>query len=349
MWRGHPTLQFIQIARARIARVLFSRRLSVGWILCGDQRVGSSRIHGLNLHHYLRAHGVNSFVINQPSGYIEILDIDDFSAEAILKCDFDIVVLQRVHLDGATKLIKMLKEQNTVTVFFIADLFESEVYGHADYIFTVSDSLKQVLLDRGVEDRRVFVVPDAIETAPALCKTYSNSPQKTIKLAWVGAAGHWQTLKTIRQILKQNDSLKDFRLVTISNHPEADIQWNLETVWTEILKCDIGVIPVNLDAPESIVKSNNRVTMFKALGMPVICSRLPSYEQAIVDGKTGYIPSDTPDDWAKSLLALIDSDSRRKVGLTGRQSVFDRYGIDRVGADFLYLLHVITSPNSTKR
>lgn len=341
LWRGHPTLQFTEIAKARISRVILPRRLSVGWVLCGDKQVGSSRIHGLNLHHYLRSYGASSFVINEPSGYIETLDIDDFAMHSILKCKFDVVVLQRVHLGGALKLIKMLNEQGTKTAFFVADLYESEAYKHTNYIFTASNSLKMALLDRGILADRIHVIPDAIETAPNLCKAHSKSPQNTIKLVWVGAAGHWGTLTGLRQLLQQDERLRDFRLVTISNHPEANVQWDLETVWTEILKCDVGVIPVNIEAPESAVKSNNRATMFKALGMPIICSRLPSYEEVIVTGQTGYF-ADTPEEWITSLLALVDPDNRQKIGLNGRHSALDKYGISRIGKDFLDLLVKIT-------
>lgn len=341
----HTIFRFVNIAKALAARFFLPNRLSVGWILCGDKTVGSSRIHGLNIHSYLLSLGINSFVINQPSGYVESLRIYDFEINAILKCHFDIVVFQRVFHGRALELIRMLKRQGTKTVFFAADLYESEVLGEVDHVFTVSVSLKEMLVKRGLDERRLHVIHDAIETSQELCKTYTGKFQSLIKLVWVGAAGHWNTLQEIRRILEQDERLNSFRLVTISNHPEADIAWSLDTVWAEILQCDVGVVPVDLGRPESIVKSNNRVTMFKALGMPVICSRLPSYEDAIVDGVTGFF-ADTQESWTNSLLKLLDPATRESVGLAGRDSIFETYGVDAVGSGFLRLLQDMTNSRS---
>lgn len=340
IWRGHPTFRFTEIAKARVARVLLPQRLSVGWMLCGGEEVGSSRIHGINLHRYLRAHGVSSFVINEPHGYVETLEIDDHSMDALLRCEFDVVVFQRVHNGRALELIERLKASKTRTAFFVADLYETNAYRQTDYVLTVSDQLKAALIERGVSDSRIFVVPDAIETDLRLCKTYAHSSALT-KIVWIGAAGHWHTLDHVRTLVEFDARFKDFRLVTISNHPNADLPWDLASVWGEILKCDIGIVPVDLGVAEATVKSNNRVTMFKALGLPVICSRIPAYEQAIVDGQTGFI-ANTPEDWVRMLLVLGDASERQRIGLAGRDSAFDQYGIERIGADFCSLLHEIS-------
>ena len=340
MRRGHQTLRYSAIAKAKGLKFIFPTRLSVGWILCGGNNVGSSRIHGINLHEFAKSQWISSFIVNQPDTYNERLDIDDYDLDILSNVRFDIVIFQRVHAGRTLELIERLKSVNTTTIFFAADLYESAAYLTTDYVFTVSDALRDELVNRGVSFTRIHVVPDAIETDESLCKEYIQGEPSELKIAWVGAAGHWRTLDSIRSLLRSDSRLGRFQLLTISNHANADIQWSLNTVWDEILKCDIGIVPVDTDTPQALVKSNNRVTMFKALGLPVICSKLPAYEDVIADGETGFI-ANTPAEWGSALLALVDPAVRKRIGLAGRMTVFNRFGMRQVGLDFCDLLHSI--------
>lgn len=336
--RGHPTLNLREMAKARLDRLLSPSKLSVGWLLVGDENVGSSRIHGFNLHRYLLGQGVSSHVIHSPAGYIESLDIDELLIESIVRCRFDVVVFQRVHQGRASDLIRRLKAARTRTAFFMADLYETDAFRETDYVFAVSSQLKTALVDRGMDEGRIFVLPDAIETPYTQCKQYDRKVAGApIRIVWTGANGHWSTLNNVRRLLHSDSRFADYRLTTISLHPETDVTWALATVWDELLRGDIGIVPVDLATAEARVKSNNRVTMFKALGMPVICSRLPVYEEAIIHGETGYF-ADTEEDWATYLLALCDPEARRRIGLNGRHEIFRKYGIDTIGSAFLRLL-----------
>jgi hypothetical protein len=266
---------------------------------------------------------------------VESLEIGDRAIAAIIGCNFDLVIFQRVYGGKARTLIRALNAVGTITAFFIADLYETPAYRETDYVFTVSDELKRILVSRGLDEGRILVVPDAIETSPSLCKDYAAMPANgLIQIVWVGAAGHWSTLDGIRLLLANDVRFADYRLLTISNHPDADIRWDLATVWQEVLRSDIGIVPVDLHAAEARVKSNNRVTMFRALGIPVICSRIPAYENVIVHANTGF-SADADEDWADHLLALRDPLLRQQVGLRGRHDLFRVYGIDTIGRGFL--------------
>lgn len=338
-WRliRHPTLQGKNIFNAKRLSSHPPKKISIGWILCGDERVGSSRIHGINLHQHLEKNSIASYILSKPSTYSEILNIGNFGIKAIAGCNLDFVVFQRVHNGDTIHLINTLNAHGTITIFIMADIYEATAINAVKIVITTSERLKEVLIERGHNPDKIYVIPDAIETDFDLCKDYSINNNEKITLVWVGAEGHWQTLENLKNILSENTAFKNFNLKTISNHPDADIEWNLSSVWREIIACDIGVIPVDLTRIESSVKSNNRATMFKALGLPVICSPLPAYISLIRHGYNGFIANST-EDWLDALTALSQFSIRKKIGLTGRDEVFRKFGMNKVGQTLIQLL-----------
>ncbi len=315
--------------------------MMVGWILCGNEQVGSSRIHGINLHKGLLKAGIQSCLLQTPNGYVEKLELNKLERFFVTSAKFDIVIFQRVYDEKAIRLCRKLKKNGTLCGFFMADLFHADILEEVDFILTPSKYLKEYINKAGFQADKIFVLKDAVETPPSLVKNYESYDKKeTIKLVWVGAQGHWETLSSIRRLLKEHDQLSCYELITISNHPEASINWQLETVWDNILACDVGIVPVNLLQPEFLVKSNNRITMFMALGIPVICSPLPSYCDVIEHGENGYIAS-RDDEWLKYLLELSDSQIRRRIGLNAHSFAHKHYNIRNTVSNLLSIFNTL--------
>ncbi len=325
---------------------LFNKNnLSVGWILCGNENVGSSRIHGINLHKGLLELKINSYLVQKPYGYIEYLSLSIIDKLLIRLSRMDVVIFQRVHDQQAIHFNKALQNKGTITGFFMADIYNSDILHSVDFVLSPSVFLKKTLLKDGVPSEKIFVLPDAIETSPSLKKSFNidNSDQnKKINLIWVGAEGHWHTLKPIFRLLKTNKQLKNIELLTISNHQDANIRWNLDSVWDHILECDIAIVPVDLSKPESLVKSNNRVTMFMALAMPVVCSPLPSYLEVIKHRENGYI-AHSDEEWVNSLLELSNIEIRKKIGNAAHSFVHDEYSIEKTAKKLLSILHEVVN------
>lgn len=327
-------------------RALFNKNnLSVGWILCGSENVGSSRIHGINLHKGLLELKINSYLAQKPYGYIEYLSLSIFDKFLIRHSRMDIVIFQRVHDQQAIHFNKALQNKGTITGFFMADIYNSDILHSVDFVLSPSTILKKTLLNEGVSSEKIFILPDAVETNPSLKKSFNfniSGQNKKIKLVWVGAEGHWYTLEPIYRILKTNKQLKNFELLTISNHQDANIRWSLDTVWDHILECDIAIVPVDLSKPESLVKSNNRVTMFMALAVPVICSPLPSYLEVIKHRENGYI-AHSDEEWVNSLVELSNIENRKKIGNAAYTFVHDEYSIEKTSKKLLSILHEVVN------
>jgi glycosyltransferase involved in cell wall biosynthesis len=128
-----------------------------------------------------------------------------------------------------------------------------------------------------------------------------------------------------------------FELKTISNHPDATVPWSLETVQREVFTGDIAVIPTS-GTDRARAKSNNKLTMFMAWGMPVVTGELPAYSKVIVSGVNGII-ADSVDDWSKALLALRNAKARAAMGIRARRDVLQRYSIDSIGNEWIDLLN----------
>jgi glycosyltransferase involved in cell wall biosynthesis len=337
--RQSPGISCISLIKLSSRKFSLNGAFKVAWILCGDIRVGSSRIHGINIHNYLLRNGCDSNIFFKPKEYDNAIVLNNFTERRLLNSNVDIVMFQRVHKGDAEKLAAGLKERGKKTVYLMADYYESRMPLLCDYVIAVSKYLRGLLITHGTDPDKIIVIPDAIETPPELHKQYYDS-KGPIKIVWVGAQGHWDTLRVVKKALSDPALIDTMELITISNHPESTYQWNLNTVWDNILRCDIAVLPIDLSDPANLVKSNNRLTMFKALGIPVICSPLPLYGSIIKDGQNGFLARDV-EDWTRALIKLKDAEIRQRIGTTGREEIFSEFGIDTIGKKFLDFFYTI--------
>lgn len=308
---------------------------SIAWLLCSDINTGSSRIHGINIHKEMIRRNIKSYIIRTKKEFNEILDYNFLDKFLIEKSKFKYVIFQRVFGEKAVKLCKELQNNGTICGFIMADIFDNDMLEIVDFIIVPSEYLKEYLINNGIDADKIFYLPDAIETAPNLKKKHIS--KDNIKIVWVGNEGHWETLNFIRKILRENPQLKNYELTTISSHKEATKKWNLNTVWDEILEKDIGIIPMDVSDENHLAKSNNRATMFMALGIPVVCSPLPAYLNIIENGVNGYIAQNEKE-WIEYLSKLQDPILRQKIGDNAHKYAFQNFNIDLITSKFLGIL-----------
>lgn len=306
----------------------------VGWVLLGDKNTGSSRIHGTNIHNYLLANGISSTILQSNSPWTHCLTLSPLEQEQVLSSDINILIFQKVFDDSAIAFATEARSRGIKTVFLLSDRHETPMVEAVDKVIVTSDYLRSYLMNKGVN---VTSIEDAVESPAELFKIHED--KKPLGLVWVGHSDNWKSTDVIRKAL---DSLQpgDFTLKTISDHPDADVPWKLESVFHEILKEDIAVIPViNNDWTQS--KSNNRLTMFMALGIPVVASTIPAYVNIISNGINGFLARDE-NDWRKHLTELQSVSIRKAVAEQGKKDA-SRYNINTIGAQWIDLIHKIIS------
>jgi glycosyltransferase involved in cell wall biosynthesis len=118
-------------------------------------------------------------------------------------------------------------------------------------------------------------------------------------------------------------------------HPHIrTLPWDPQGVYEHLRQADLAIIPIDRQPPLGStpppgwsVKSENRLSLKMAIGLPVIASRIPSYEPVIEQGVNGFL-ADTPADWLAALAELRDPQRRREMGAAARASVVERFSVE---------------------
>ena len=117
---------------------------------------------------------------------------------------------------------------------------------------------------------------------------------------WFGYGGNSWLAERLRHLIE--DKL-DMKLVSIHEHPNADIPWSIDTVYKELEKADIIIVTSNYKRQPC--KSNNRLTQAMALGKPVICEKMPSYIPIVKNMHNAIIlEGDSEEEWGFALNLL---------------------------------------------
>jgi glycosyltransferase involved in cell wall biosynthesis len=318
----------------------FSKKPKIGWLLLGDIKTGSSRIHGLNIHNYLLSQGVDSVICQLSSPANRNLLLSHEQQELLLSSGINILIFQKVFDDNAVIFAKVANERGIKTIFLQSDKLDTEMTNVVDQLVVSSEFLQNYYAHSC--NAHAICIEDAIEVPEKLQKKHID--KKSLQIIWVGHSDNWATLGIVRDALK---SLGDdtFSLKTISDHRDADVKWDLDTIFSEILTGDIAVIPTYCnDWGKS--KSNNRLTMFMALGMPVIASPIPVYSKIITDGVNGFL-ADDQSQWSKHLLQMKDFKLRREFGSHARSDVLARYRMKIIGDKWLDVFeHLLRKRNT---
>ena len=170
-------------------------------------------------------------------------------------------------------------------------------------------------------------IPDSIEFSRSRFSPKKRSSGK-LKLVWIGAGGNFFFAVDVISML----ATRQFDITLISDlphndknalpilkgnlHPEVKVvEWNKDTYADELNKCDVGIAPYpeNLIVPDTMsfnnfyYKDNNRLVTMQAVGLPVICSPLPSYLAYIEHCRTGLI-ANSMTDWIHC-VNLLDTNA----------------------------------------
>lgn len=283
----------------------------VGWILVGDERYGSARIQGFNIHRYLVENGVKSTILRAPASADHRLGLNWWERLGIRMRRFDVVVFQKVFDEGAIHFAARLRSEGTRTVFVLCDVYETEMISSVDLVVVTSQYLVDFVKKRyGVNP---ICIDDALELSAHRDGEKRNvrSPNSGSRAIWVGSRDNWEAISEI--VEKHSSLLADLNisLVTISDHPSASFPWSLERVQEECRKADFALLPTGT-TPWALAKSSNRLSMFLSMGLPVIATSIPSYERlASHVGGVRFVESDHA--WAIALSDFTDASHRHEL------------------------------------
>jgi glycosyltransferase involved in cell wall biosynthesis len=312
---------------------------------------------------YLRAANYEPHIIFEPKDSAETPDISGL-AERISKEGIEIVYFQKVHGPSVLVEAKNLSAAGVRTVYGVCDFVDNEMAKITDATIVVTDFLKGLydpmyqskihVVHDGIERpefrkhyagsrryrrekdhslRAVLVTRSELYSIPIL------DPRP--RFVDITVIGHYlpnpsflhYAKKTYWKLCSMQSCFERARFIKgLVNRGFRTINWNIGTVYQMMLRADVGIIPLDmqndplpgLNVSQWQLRSENRLTLNMALGLPVIASPVPAYKSVIEQGKNGYI-AETRHDWVEYLTELLDPKLRQEMGQRARASVINRF------------------------
>lgn len=354
--------------------------MKIGFVLLSNSAhaIPSTRIVVLNMLPYLRAAGFDTYVVFEPTTSTKTPDVAGL-AEKIKAGGFKLVVLQKVFGDSVLQLARELRQAGIKTVFSICDFVNPAMCDATDATIVVTEYLKSLYPKE--QQAKVFVVHDGVErpqlhksewgshagtrlrplSAVLVTSSYLDrlpllgSPPSWLKVTIVGRYSpsgspllRWQENKW-RMVRKRGVAERWRFLRFLASRRIFCEAWGAESVYDEMQSADIGIIPIEVNpvrdpTGEWKVKSENRLTLKMAMGLPVVATPIPSYEPVIEQGVNGFLASSL-NDWIRCLTALRDPVLRQHVGEKARETALERYSVERQAERLIWVLRHVLDPH----
>lgn len=212
----------------------------------------------------------------------------------------------------------------------------------ADLIICGNRHLSDSLSERG---KRTLVIPTSYYSHEVPQKVHEG--KEKVVIGWVGAKGTLIYLDIVAPVLKEIESAGGkFALHVISNdiyrctgldHLIVNIPWSAETEWEEILRFDLGIMPL-YDDEWSRGKCAFKAIQMMAFGIPVIASPVGANRDVIQHRVNGYLAQDERE-WRTAIIELSESVAlRRRLGAEARQTVKERYSLQNAAESLQHVL-----------
>lgn len=306
------------------------RSKRIFWILIGDEKTGSARIHGYNVHKSLIKKNVFSKIIHKSGNKLS------FKKQARIFFSLrkgDILILQKRKDFSLNKLLFFLKLKRIKIAFVDCDLpiCDRNLVRYFDYIICPSKKMTE-LYKENYPQKNIKYIPDAVEYYHSKANSYN---QKAIFFGWLTD----ERLKEVNR-LKKLYSKYGWDVITMSNRDIADIKWRdwgSKQTFQLIGQHTVSIIPTDSN-DSALYKSANRVLQSLALGNIVICGDIESYREVIVDKVNGFICSQE-EDWVNALKIIADENKRSKIVNNGFQTA-QNFNIDKIVLEWMKFLKI---------
>jgi glycosyltransferase involved in cell wall biosynthesis len=315
--------------------------MSIHWFLCGNERVASSRIHGIRVHEKLLQAGYDSHIVFKPHRYLTDIYLHTWAINVVASAvkSGDVVIIQKLHGKKTVSLAAKVKAKGARVVFIDCDLpAKKEIASQADLLISPSTALNRIYEKVGFKN--IVRIQDSVEQF--LPPVFNGGQKKTV--VWFGTSGlkKWDATTWFRSEILP--AIKDtWNFVTVSDHKDATYRWSQQTAPAQINQADLVVIPIP-DKEGDAVKSANRCTQSLALGVPVLCHSLTSYREVIVDNHNGLV-SDSNEQWISFIRKLEDEAHLRQM----KNNAFDSaqsFSLDIIVNDWISHLRLEKSDRS---
>jgi glycosyltransferase involved in cell wall biosynthesis len=183
---------------------------------------------------------------------------------------------------------------------------------------------------------RVTVIPTAVDTNRFVPRAQVPPVEgRKLVVGWIGSPTTFTYLEGIKDVLAEVSARHAFTLKVSGagravEFPGVDVQvvpWSMADEVSLFNTCDIGVYPLT-DDDWSRGKCGFKAIQCMACGVPVVAAAVGVNREIITHGVDSMLAS-TRQDWIDHLSRLLtDHDLRRRMAVTGRQTIQARYSLD---------------------
>ena len=258
-----------------------------------DPNFPTYRIRALQMHEQLQKAGFRSEMIDDETGFAHFDAVIFFKAFNRL----ELTAMERAKKAGKRVVFDVAEDLLAHTADFP---FYIPMIQAADVVTCCSPVLASAIRPY---NGNVHVVEDAVE--PVRVTAVVNDREKLV-FGWVGMPENAVHAERLRPLIEAAGC----ELRTIHNGPGSTHRWSLGDWQTMLSQCDAAIAP--LDVAAQPAKSNNKVTAYMSLGLPVIASPLDAYTQIIRQAVNGFIAS-TDDEWRGCIELLKSAPLRQKM------------------------------------
>jgi glycosyltransferase involved in cell wall biosynthesis len=160
------------------------------------------------------------------------------------------------------------------------------------------------------------------------------------RLVWEGLPYNLEAFRGIASVIQDLSQAHDLSLRIITNREfyayarrfgkrRSDVildglftdyefyEWDANLMPTLVRECDLALIPIAMNDPLAVGKSENKLVLLWRLGMPTLTSATPAYVRTMRAAGID-LTCNSPDEWQTKLNKLIlEEKARQDVGRTG--------------------------------
>jgi len=197
----------------------------------------------------------------------------------------------------------------------------------------VSNYLKERVLieNKNIKEEDILIIPTCVDYNKYQPKQYPANPAK-ITFGWIGGTGNYPLLDILIPIFNHLSNDFDFELNVIGGEPYVRntnfqlnfIPWSLETEVEELLKTDIGLMPLD-QSIRAKGKGGFKLIQYMGLGIVSVASAV-TINKEIVDDKENSFLVHSDEEWEVILKEILANNvDLQKMGEKAYEKVKKEY------------------------
>jgi glycosyltransferase involved in cell wall biosynthesis len=239
---------------------------------------------------------------------------------------------------------------------------------NVDAIIAISEGVKNVLIEGGVDARRIHVIPDGIDFAPFEDKTSRDYLRQELSFAaddfLVGIVAHLADHKGHKYLIQASKYLREqspkIKIIIVGEGPlKMELSKQAKEIQVDDMVFFMGFredVPQILNSLDMFVLSSYLEGMGSSLmdamacRLPIVATRVGGIPEVVEHGKTGLLVSPrSPKSLAKAILKVYeDKELAHRLGQKGYDVVHQKFSAESMASKAIDLYEELAKKKGVK-